>query len=120
MNDNNPSSSEEIAGLPIQITGLAIIPAGSGVLAPEIEVKGDISLFGSTLSADVLITDQGLQLKNASLAVPDINLTVLGGLSVDAKDISVQYDQKDNEFVIQGALTLKDLIQGESMTADRA
>ena len=116
LSDTNPNGNEEIAGCPIQITSLALIPAGAGVSTPEIEVDGSISLLGTKLSAAVLITSQGLQLENGSLTLPEISFPV-GPLSVDAKGMSVAYD--GSQFVFTGALTLKDLIEGEpSITAD--
>ena len=76
VNDTHPNNSEEIAGLPIQITSLALIPAGSGVSSPEIEVKGDISLLNRTLSTAVLITEQGLQLESAKITLPETSFSV--------------------------------------------
>ena len=118
VNDKYPSSNEEIAGLSIQITSLALIPAGSGAPSPEIELEGQVSLpFGTAIEAGVLITSQGLQFENASLALPPANFAV-AGLGVSESGMSVGYDATNDELVIQGQLTLQDMIQGESMTVD--
>ncbi len=117
VNDTDPSGSEQIAGLPIQITGLALIPAGSGVPAPEIEVKGQISLLGTKLGAAFLITNQGLQLENGSVALPETSFS-LGTLSVDATGMLLKYDATKDQFLAQGNLTLTDLFQGANATVD--
>ena len=117
LNDSDPSGSEELAGLPIQIMGLALVPAGSGTSSPEIEVQGDVSLpvLNTTLNAAVFITNQGLQ--PASFTLPEIDFS-LAGLNIDATQMSANYLPASNTFLIQGSLALNDLIQGTSITAD--
>ncbi len=116
VKDNDPSSGVKIAGLPISITGLALKPAVPGVSDAEIEVKGNISFLNTTVSAAVLITDQGLKLESGSIGLPKICFSV-GTLNVMATKMSVEYDSADDQFVIQGKLSL-DLFQGPSVTAD--
>ena len=114
LTDTSPSSSEEIAGLPIQITGLSLVPAARRV-GPGNRGGGNISLLGTHLDATLLITDQGLQLEKGSFALPEISIP-LGPLSVDATDVSVAYDAPN--LVIQGELTLDNIIPGTTITAD--
>ena len=117
VKDDDPSSGLQIAGLPIYITGLALKPPVPGVSAAEIEVKGNIFFLNTTVSAAALITDQGLKLESGSIVLPKTSFSV-GPLNVKATGMSVEYDSSDDQFIIQGKLTLKDLLQGASVTAD--
>ncbi len=122
MDDSNPNATEGIAGLPIDITKLSLIPVGGSVAVPEIEVQGNISLpdpIDTTINADLVIGSQGLKLESGSITFPNVSFA-LAGLNIEATQMELQYDSTDNQFLIQGNLSLVDLIGGTSATADLA
>jgi hypothetical protein len=121
LQDSDPDQSEEIAGCPIDIKSLSLILNGG---SPEIEVQGSISLpspLNTSIDGDLLITAQGIEVESGSISFPEIDFD-LGGLYIDAKDMSVSYvsSASGNEFLIQGDVTLADMLAGTTVNADLA
>jgi hypothetical protein len=117
VTDTDPDSGIQIAGLPVSITGLALISPGPGVASAEIEVTGKISLQTTKITAAVLITDQGIELESGTIKLPKTSFSV-GPLSLTATGMSVGYDSAEDQFVVQGELALTNLWGGASITAD--
>jgi len=117
LQDTGNSHTQRIAGLPIDITSLSLIPAGQGVSAPEINVYGSITLpspLDTTISGGLLIASQGLRLESGSISFPDVSFD-LWGLDIDATGLSVSYNSTSDQLILQGSVKLPHIFD---VTAD--
>ncbi len=117
--DEDPSENEGIAGLPIDVTGLTLT-VGSG--GPEVELEAEIQMpepLSISAEAEVVITPGGISLGAGSVSFPSESFSV-GVLNLSAQEMSISYDSTSQQLVLQGDLTVDDLIGDTSAEADFA